>query len=139
CRAGGLRPGALQAWFDGHRPVLEMVVDGFWAALAGLFFVGVGVAVARRRWGVLALLPLPLSLVGVYVLYFAEVRYQLPIVGLMFPVAAGGLVWLVRRGRALLRERRLQPPVRRELGWAAVGLALLLAGWPTLLWAGERL
>ena len=86
-RAGVLRPGPTQAFFDRHRPAIERWTDAFWFALVGATFAGMGLAVARRRWEVLAFVPIQLALAGVYSLYFAEVRYHLPIAALMFPVA----------------------------------------------------
>jgi hypothetical protein len=132
-RAGVLREGPQKAWFDRHRPALEAAVDAWWAALVGLFFLGAGVAVARRRWLVLATLPLPLALAGLYALYFAEVRYQLPIVGLMLPVAAGGVGWLGELVAALVQRQR---PRRGELLAGGLAVALVLVGWPALLGAG---
>jgi 4-amino-4-deoxy-L-arabinose transferase-like glycosyltransferase len=129
-RRGVLSP-QRAAWFERHRRALERVVDGFWWLLAGAGAAGLGLAVARRNWVALAFLPLPLALAGIYALFFAEARYQLPIVVFLFPPAGAALVWLADS----LRGR----PRRSELVAAAVGLALVLAGWPALAWAGERL
>jgi 4-amino-4-deoxy-L-arabinose transferase-like glycosyltransferase len=123
-RAGVLRDGPVRRWFDTHRPGLETLTDAFWIALAIATFAGLGLAAARRRWDILALVPIQLALVGVYALYFAEPRYQLPIVVLMFPIAAG--VMQIRRSR-------------RELVAMITGVAVLLAGWPAVKALGEHL
>ena len=64
-------------------------------------------AVARRRWPLLALLPFQLALVATYTLFFAEPRYRLPIEILAFPFVAlalaeigAGVAAGVRRSRA---------------------------------------
>ncbi len=101
-RAGVLRPGLVKHWFDAHRGAIEGVVDGFWWGLSALFFAGVGLAVARRRWDALWFLPMGLALVAIYAVFFAEVRYQLPIVILMFPIAGGAILFGRRRHRARL-------------------------------------
>jgi 4-amino-4-deoxy-L-arabinose transferase-like glycosyltransferase len=124
------RPGR---WFREHQRGVEALVEGFWFLLVGAAGVGLGLAVARRRWLALVFVPLQVALIGIYALFFAEARYQLPIVMFLFPPAAGALVWaagLVRgRGAGWRREGML----------AAVALALIFAGWPALSWAGGAL
>jgi 4-amino-4-deoxy-L-arabinose transferase-like glycosyltransferase len=118
-------------WFQRHKRALERLTDGFWWLLAGAGLAGLGLAVARRRWPALALLPLPLALVGIYALFFAEARYQLPIVVFLFPPAGAALCWLGQSVRA-------RPP-RKEIVAVAAALALVFAGWPALVWAGGKL
>src|SRR5205814_3321377 len=107
----GVLPGGKLAWFERHRSVIEGLVEGFWWLLAGAGAAGLGLAVARRNWRALAFLPLPLALVGIYALFFAEARYQLPIVMFLFPPAGAALVWLVESVRR---------PGRREMVAVAV-------------------
>jgi hypothetical protein len=121
------------AWFQRHKRGLELLVDGFWFLLAGAGVAGLGLAAARRQWAALAFVPLQLALIGIYALFFAEARYQLPIVMFLFPPAAGTLVWLAE----LVRARG--PRWRREVALASVGVALVFLGWPALSWAGGRL
>ena len=146
-RAGVLPDGPIRRWFDRHRWGIETLTDGFWILLVVGFFAGGGLAIARRRWDVLALVPIQLALVGVYALYFAEVRYQLPIVVLMFPVAAG-LRQIGTRSRADSDVPAEAAPSRRRAGWfpprrevigMGTAVALVLAGWPAVKTLGERL
>jgi hypothetical protein len=128
----GVLPGGQAAWFARHRRGLERLVDVFWWLLAGAGAAGLALALARRSWPALAFLPLPLALAGIYAVFFAEARYQLPIVMFLFPLAAGALVWLAQ-------SVRTGGPKRREALAAAVALVLVFGGWPALLWAGGRL
>ena len=138
-RQGVLPPGSVRDFFDRARPRLERVTDGFWLLLVASFFAGMGLAVARRRWVALAFVPIQLALAGVYALYFAEVRYHLPIAVLMFPLAAVAMIEGVRGLQRVIRARGLPPGWRVPVLWAGAGLAVLAVGWPTLGWAGERL
>jgi 4-amino-4-deoxy-L-arabinose transferase-like glycosyltransferase len=126
----GVLSGARADWFVRHRRALEGLVDAYWWLLAGAGVAGLALALARRNWAALAFVPLPLALVGIYALFFAEARYQLAIVMFLFPPAGAALVWLGERLRA-------RPP-RTELIAVAAGLALVFAGWPTLVWAAGR-
>jgi hypothetical protein len=110
-RSGVLRPGQA-AWFAGHRRGLERLVDGFWAVLVVAALFGCGLAAAQRRWAALSFLPIQLALIAIYAIFFAEVRYQLPIVVLLFPAAGGALGWLGSR---------------KTVGEAATGGAVVLA------------
>jgi 4-amino-4-deoxy-L-arabinose transferase-like glycosyltransferase len=126
----GVLTGARASWFERHRRALEGLVDGFWWLLAGSGMAGLGLAVARRNWPALAFVPLPLALVAIYALFFAEARYQLAIVMFLFPPSGAALVWV---GESL----RARPP-RRELLVVAAALALVFVGWPAAVWAGGR-
>jgi 4-amino-4-deoxy-L-arabinose transferase-like glycosyltransferase len=138
-RQGVLPAGPTRDFFDRHRPGLERLADWFWWGLAGAYFAGVGVALLRRRWPALAFVPIQAALAGVYALYFAEVRYHLPIAALMFPLAAVGVVEVGRGAAAAGRARRLPAGWPAPVAWTAGALALLLVGWPALRWAGGRL
>jgi 4-amino-4-deoxy-L-arabinose transferase-like glycosyltransferase len=138
-RAGVLRPGIVRGFFDRNRAVIERVVDGFWWGLAALFCAGVGVALARRRWDALWFVPIALALVAIYAFFFAEVRYQLPIVTLMFPIVGGALVFARDALGHLGRWRRMPRGLRREAASATVAVLVMAAFVPSLAWAGERL
>jgi 4-amino-4-deoxy-L-arabinose transferase-like glycosyltransferase len=127
-------PAPHAAWFERHKRALELLVDGFWFGLAGAGVFGLGLAGARRRWVALAFLPTQLALIAIYALFFAEARYQLPVVMFLFPPAGAALVWL---GEAWARRRT--PDWRREALIGAGALALVLLGWPALSWGGARL
>src|SRR5207344_1354764 len=75
------------AWFTTHRAGVERVVDWFWYLLVAAILVGVIAAFARRNRPATSLLPIPLALVAIYVLFFSEVRYNLPVVVLLMPFA----------------------------------------------------
>jgi 4-amino-4-deoxy-L-arabinose transferase-like glycosyltransferase len=138
-RAGVLQPGGVKNAFDSARRFLEPVVDAFWWGLVGLFFVGVGLAIARRRWDALWFVPMAVALIGIYALFFAEARYQLPIVILMFPIAGGGLVFLPEAAAHIRRLRRIPRGLGRELAWALAALLFIAALIPGAAWAGSRL
>jgi 4-amino-4-deoxy-L-arabinose transferase-like glycosyltransferase len=138
-RAGVLQPGIVQGFFERHRAVIEAVVDGFWWALVAAFFAGVGVALARRRGDALWFVPIGIALVAIYAFFFAEVRYQLPIVILMFPIAGGGLVFAWDAFGHLRRWRRVPRGLQRELAWATAAVAVMALLLPGLVWAGDRL
>jgi 4-amino-4-deoxy-L-arabinose transferase-like glycosyltransferase len=135
------RPGVLaqpNAW-DGRRGALEALVDVFWVALVTASLLGLGVALARRRYVALSFVPLQLALIGIYALFFAETRYVLPIALLLFPPAGAGLVWLGESAVRLARERPLSKGLGREALIAGGLAALVLAGWPMLRWTGAWL
>ena len=100
---------------------------------------GLGVAIVRRRWLVLTLLPFMVVLAGMYIVIFADPRYRLPITLLVFPFAAGGLVWLGQTARDVLRERRVSRAIRWEAGLSLGLIITIFVGASTLAWAGGKL
>ena len=135
-RQSVLPPGT---WFDVHRAGIERVVDGSYYLMIAAVIMGVVAAAARRNWPALTLLPLPLALLVLYTLFFAEARYHLAIVVLLLPFAGNGLAWVVTATRDLFRRRdgRRRVPVE---GLVAAGiLALLFIGWPRAISAGSTL
>jgi 4-amino-4-deoxy-L-arabinose transferase-like glycosyltransferase len=131
-RAGVLRP-PRAVWFAQHRRALESLVDDFWAALVVAALFGSGLAAAQRRWAALSFVPIQLALLAIYALFFAEVRYQLPIVVLLFPAAGGALGWL-----AGLRTAQPGKTVREAVTGGAVVL-VVLGLWGVSLSLGARL
>jgi hypothetical protein len=138
------RPGVLTgqraAWFAAHHDSIEWFADAFGLAVMGLTLAGIVVAIARRRWTLLALLPFQLALVATYTLFFAEPRYRLPIELLALPFVVSALGELVRLARALLARSRGQ--ARRSalvLGAALVVVVLWRLVWPALLDGGRAL
>jgi hypothetical protein len=115
------------------------VVDAFWLATVAAALAGLGVALVRRRWLVLTLLPFMVVLAGMYTAIFADPRYRLPITLLAFPFAAGGLVWLAQTVRDVLRERRVSRAIRWEAGLSLGLIVATFVGAPTLAWAGGKL
>ena len=142
-RAGVLPAGGVRDFFERHRPGIERLVDGFWVLLVSAAVAGLGVALAlgRALWPLLWMTPMMLALMGVYALYFAEVRYHLPIATLMFPLAGWALAWVTENlaPRSWPAWRQQWRQRRRPLLAGAAAVLLLAVGWPTLLWAGERL
>ncbi len=126
-------------WFDAHRAGVERLVDGFYAFLIAMTLVGIVAAGARRNWPALSLLPLPLALIAVYTLFFAEVRYHLAIVALLLPFAGAGVVWTIGACVDAVSRRESRRRLLREAGVAAAAVAVLFLGWPRLVSAGERL
>jgi 4-amino-4-deoxy-L-arabinose transferase-like glycosyltransferase len=138
-RQGVLR-GPVSAWFALHRAGIEALVDGFWYALVAAALLGLGVALARRMWLALALVPFGIALGAMYVVFFAEVRYHLAIAVLLFPFAGLALVWLAEAARDVVGRRQGAP--RRLALQAAFGVlasAVVFAGWPRVLAAAAGL
>lgn len=138
------RPGVLvgrpAAWFAARHDGIARFADRFGLAVAGLALAGVVAAVARRRWGVLALLPFQLALVATYATFFAEPRYRLPIEMLAFPFVALALGELAGLGRAALaRSRRAAVHAAKALGPALALVIVWRLAWPAVLDAGTGL
>ena len=140
-RQSVLPPGT---WFDLHRAGVERVVDDSYYLMIAAVVMGIVAAAARRNWPALTLLPLPLALLVLYTLFFAEARYHLAIVVLLLPFAGNGLAWVVTAARVLVQRdlgrgeegRRARRRVALE-GLVAGGiLALLFVGWPRAISAG---
>ena len=103
----------------------------------GLALAGIAVALARRRWTLLALLPFQLALVATYAIFFAEPRYRLPIEMLAFPfvaLALGELAALGMRWRVARRDDVVVVARARTCAGAGDHLVDRLAGgarrWP---------
>jgi 4-amino-4-deoxy-L-arabinose transferase-like glycosyltransferase len=142
-RQSVLPPGSrVLAWFTTHRTGVERVVDWFWYLFVGAVLVGVIAAFARRNRPATSLLPIPLALAVIYVLFFAEARYHLPVAVLLMPFAGAGVVWIGEAVRDLARfaiDRQRRPRLLYEGVLAAVAIAALFVGWPRMLAAGTRL
>ncbi|HXU62311.1 MAG TPA: hypothetical protein VN962_11445, partial [Polyangia bacterium] len=126
-------------WFDAHRTGIERVVDGFYAFLIAMALVGAVAAAARRNWPALSLLPLPVALIGVYTLFFAEVRYHLAIVALLLPFAGAGVVWTIGATVDAVTRQGSRRRLLREVAVAAGVVLAVFIGWPRLVGAAERL
>jgi hypothetical protein len=125
-------------FFAHHRSILEAVADGFWLSVLTLALMGIALAVLRRQWLALALLPQAAALTVLYTVIFAEPRYRLPIFMLLVPFAVLAIEWSVQTVRDLFR--RAAPPSWKREGLAAVGFATaVLVAAPGLAWAGARL
>ncbi len=132
-------PGQPGNWFDTHRAAIERVVDGFYAFLIAMALVGIVAVGARRNWAALSLLPVPLALAAVYTLFFAEPRYHLGVVVLLFPFAGAGVVWTIGATADAVSRRG----ARRRLAAEALVMGAVVAatffGWWRMAAAGERL
>jgi 4-amino-4-deoxy-L-arabinose transferase-like glycosyltransferase len=140
-RQGVLR-GESARWFDAHRAGIEALTDGFWYALVAAALFGVVVAASRRLWPALSILPVPLGLAVLYVLFFAEVRYHLAIAVFLFPFAGAALRWAVQGGRDLVLRRfnaRGRRRFLRELAVSVVAIVAVFAGWPSLVAGAAQL
>ena len=135
-RQSVLPPGT---WFDVHRAGIERVVDDSYYLMIAATVIGIVAAAARRNWPALTLLPLPLALLVLYTLFFAEARYHLAIVVLLLPFAGNGLAWVVTATRDLFRRRDSRRRVAIEGLVSGVILALLFVGWPRAISAGTTL
>ena len=137
-RAGVLPEPALSL-ASRWRSRIEPVVDGFWLTTVAAALAGLGMALARRRWLALTLVPFVVVLAGLYAAIFAEQRYRAPITLLVFPFAAAGLHWLVQTARDVFRARRVSRPVRWEVGLALGLIVITFVGAPALAWTGGKL
>ncbi|HEY6478193.1 MAG TPA: hypothetical protein VI456_16560, partial [Polyangia bacterium] len=136
----GVLTGSRAAWFAAHHDGIESLADAFGLLVMGLALAGVVVAVARRRWPIVALLPFQLALVATYTLFFAEPRYRLPIEMLAFPFVALALGEIARLARMLVV--RSHGDVRRSALVLAAALAVVgiwRFAWPALLDGGRAL
>jgi 4-amino-4-deoxy-L-arabinose transferase-like glycosyltransferase len=138
----GVLPAEREAWFARHRPALDGVADGFWYLLVAMALMGVVVALSRRLWPALSLLPMPVALCAVYVVFFSEVRYHLAIAVLLIPFAGVGVRWAMQGGRDLALRRfnaRGRRRLLRETLLGALAIAVLFLGWPRLVAAAAQL
>jgi len=138
-RTGAL-VGPRSAWFAVHHGAIETLADAFGLATMGLALAGIAVALARRRWALLALLPFQGALAATYAIFFAEPRYRLPLEMLAFPFVALALGEIAALGLALARRRR-DDAVRalRVLGPALLLVVLWRVVWPAVLDGGRAL
>ena len=139
-----LRPGVLvarpAAFVAAHRGVIEAVADAVGLGLCALALAGVAVALARRRWALLSLVPYQLSLIATYGLFFAEPRYRLPIEILAFPFVALALGEIACATAALARRAPGAPArAARALGPMLVAVVAWRVAWPAALDAGRAL
>jgi hypothetical protein len=130
----GVLPDPPAGWFARHRAGIEGLADAFYYLVVAAALFGLADAALARRWVALAFIPLQLALIGIYALFFAEVRYSLPIVVLLFPAAGAGLVALVRlvRGGA-------SKVVAAPLALRLAPVACVFIGWALLTRAGAWL
>ena len=138
----GVLDAQARAGFARHEVGLERLTDLFWYALVAAALVGIVVAASRRNWAALAVLPMPVSLAALYILFFAEVRYHLAIAVFLFPYAGLAWRWLAQSVRDLAGRRLNERGRRRLLREGLVGLVVVVAlfvGWPRLLAAGAEL
>ena len=106
-RQSVLPPGT---WFDVHRAGVERVVDDSYYLMIAAVIIGIVAAAARRNWPALTLLPLPLALLVLYTLFFAEARYHLAIVVLLLPFAGQRARLGGDRHARSRSSRRVRPP-----------------------------
>jgi 4-amino-4-deoxy-L-arabinose transferase-like glycosyltransferase len=136
----GVLAGGAADFFARNRARLEAVADFFWYGLVAAALIGVTVSLTRRVWAAVALLPIPLALGAVYVVFFAEVRYHLAVAVLLFPYAGLALGWLARGLRILaLRRGRESRYFACELLIGGLLTAGVFIGWPRLVASGAAL
>jgi hypothetical protein len=127
-----------RTFFAHHRAAIEALADDFYLSVLALALVGIAIAVLRKNWLALSLLPQAAALAVLYTAIFAEPRYRLPIFMLLVPFAVLGAKWLFETGRGLLR--RTPPVLWRREGLVAAGFAAaVFAAAQPLAWAGARL
>jgi hypothetical protein len=134
----GVLVGAPERWFAAHMTAANALADGFWYALCALFAGGVTLAIAERRWRLLALIPFQLALTATYSAFFAEPRYRVPIEMMAFPLAAFALRrwWLTVPSPT--RRVYATPAIARLMIATIVALTMFVAA-SAISHAGERL
>jgi hypothetical protein len=136
----GVLVGPRAAWFSAHHDVIEAATDAFGLSVMGLTLAGIAVALARRRWALLALLPFQLALAATYAIFFAEPRYRLPLEMLAFPFVALALGEVAALGLALVRRSRGDAVSSlRALAPALLLIVLWWIVWPAVLEGGRAL
>ncbi len=137
----GVLVGAPARWFAARMDAANAIADGFWYGLCAWFAAGVALAIAERRWRLLALIPFQLALSATYAAFFAEPRYRVPIEMMAFPVAAFALrrLWIVARAAASGGRRVPVARAAARLGLAALVAAALFVAAPAISDAGVRL
>ena len=134
----GVLVGAPARWFNVHMDAANKLADRFWYALCALFAAGIVLAVAERRWRLLALIPFQLALSATYSAFFAEPRYRVPIEMMAFPLAAFTLrrLWI---GWRTPRERGKVTPAQARMALAVIITLALFVAASAVSTAGERL
>lgn len=137
----GVLVGAPERWFTAHMDAANKLADWFWYGLCALFSAGIALAIAERRWRMLALIPFQLALSATYAAFFAEPRYRVPIEMMAFPLAAFAARRLWILARAAVGGGAHVPPARAaaRLGLAALVAAALFVATPAISAAGEEL
>ena len=136
----GVLVGPVATTFAAHHDGIEAVADAFGLTVMALALVGIAVALVRRRWTLLALLPFQLALASTYVLFFAEPRYRLPVEILAFPFVALALGEIAALGLAAARRSRDGViGSARALAPALVLVVLWRIVWPAVLEGGRAL
>jgi hypothetical protein len=118
----GVLPEGQRGFFAGHQAGIEAIADGYWLVILFLALMGVGLALARRDFLALALVPQAAILAGLYTAIFSEPRYRLPIAMLLLPLAAQAAWWVTDTLKGL--ARRQAPASWRREAIIAGGLAL---------------
>ena len=108
--------------------------------MLGLALAGIAIALVRRRWALLALLPFQLALAATYAIFFAEPRYRLPLEMLASPFVALALGEIAALGLALARRSRADT-IRSARALTPALLVVVLWGivWPAVLDGGRAL
>ncbi|HVZ85709.1 MAG TPA: hypothetical protein VHG72_01995 [Polyangia bacterium] len=136
----GVLVGPRAGWFAAHHDAIAALAVAFGLAIAALALAGVAIALVRRRWGLLALLPFQVALAATYTLFFAEPRYRLPIEMLAFPFVALALGELGGLAGALARRSRGELFASlRALGAALALVVVWRLAWPAVLAVGDGL
>ncbi len=134
----GVLPDPERRFFEHHRRTMEAVADGFWLGVLALALMGIGLALFRRQWLALALLPQAAVLTALYSAIFAEPRYRLPVFMLLVPFAVLAIEWLAKTARGLCRGTTNTCWKREGLAAIACAAAVFAAA-PAVAWAGTHL
>ncbi len=139
------RTGALvgpdATWFAAHHDGIETVADAFGLAVMGLALAGIAVALVRRRWTLLALLPFQLALASTYVhlLRGATLPPAARDAGLPVRRPGAGRDRGARAGAGAPVARRRSFVSSRALAPALVLVVLWRIVWPAVLDGGRAL
>jgi hypothetical protein len=134
----GVLPEPHRSFFARHRSAIESIADYYWLAVLALGLAGCGLAVARKQWLALSLLPQSGVLIALYTVIFSEPRYRLPLFMLLLPLSAIAIEWLWHTAHNLARKTPTPGWKREAIFAAGLASAVFMMG-PSLAWAGSKL
>lgn len=127
----GVLPDPWKGFFSRHQAFIEGLADSFWFLFLGLGIYGCTLALLRRQWLTVSLVPQALALAALYILIFAEQRYRLPITLLFFPLVAyagNEIVTLLKNRHGRFKRELVFPIVIACVLYSLAHLTLFAAG-----------
>jgi hypothetical protein len=139
------RPGVLigpaRGWFALHRTRFDQAADAFWLLFVALYAAGVALAAYDRLWPLLSLLPFQAALAATYIVFFAEIRYRVPIEMMAFPIVAFAARRLFAMAAGVVRGPRwpAMAAAARRIAVAGAAVVLVFVAASAVVDGGARL